>query len=85
MAKYGGDTKNAEQMASCAMQFVKYGLKDVVGKLGEGFELTDDNNLGWKCDAVADSYLDRLPLELMSEIATWVTDMSKVSDNQKKA
>lgn len=84
MAKYGSDTKNAEMMASCAMQFVKYGLKGVEGNLGEGFKLIEDTKLGWKCEAVDDNYLDRLPMQLLSEVATWVTDMSKVGELQKK-
>ena len=72
-------------MADCAIQFVRYGLKDVEGELGIGFKLTDDTRLGWKNKAVADDYLDALPLDLITEIAEWVTSMSKVGKDQKKA
>lgn len=83
MSKYGDNT-NAEDMAQAAMLFVKFGLKDVKGTLGKGFKLSKDHSLGWECDAVNDSYLDTVPIELMSEIASWVTGMSKVGKKPKK-
>ena len=85
MAKYGNDLADVNSMADCAIQFVRYGLKDVEGELGIGFKLTDDTRLGWKNKAVADDYLDALPLDLITEIAEWVTSMSKVGKDQKKA
>lgn len=83
MSKYGN--QSSEDMANCAIDFVKYGLKDVKGDLGAGFKLGKGSDLGWECDQVAESYIDTLPIALLSEISGWVTSMSKVGEKQKKA
>jgi hypothetical protein len=83
MSKYGN--QSSTDMANCAIEFVRYGLKDVKGELRKGFKLEESNDLGWYCQVVCDNYLDSLPIDLLSEISTWVTGMSRVGNNEKKA
>jgi hypothetical protein len=70
--------------AMLAMDMCKYGLKEVKGELGVGFKLEDDDELGFKCKAVSDDYLDVLPIEISMEIGGYVGEMSQAGKNQKK-
>ena len=70
--------------ALLALDFAKFGIKEVQGDLGQGFELEDNYELGFECKAVSDKYLDTLPMEISMEIGGEVGSISQAGAEQKK-
>ena len=70
--------------ALLALDFVKYGLREVKGELGKGFKLEDDYELGFECKAVSNDYLDTLPMEISMEIGGEVGAISQAGAEEKK-
>ncbi len=88
-AKYEGDgeeevLQSPAQSALMAMDFVKYGLKQVVGPLSSGFTMTSSTDLGFSSKCVKSSYLDRLPTELIVELGGQIATISTLGTEQKK-
>ena len=86
-AKYEADEETVQSAASSAlmaMDFVKYGLKQVVGPLAGGFAMANSSDLGFNAKGVKTSYLDSLPTQLIVEIGGQVALLSTLQEEQKK-
>jgi hypothetical protein len=70
--------------AMLAYDFARFGLKEVKGELGKGFELKETDELGFECKAVSPDYLDVLPMEILMEVGSWVGEYSQAGTEQKK-
>jgi hypothetical protein len=81
--RFEDGSESSTGMALMAMEMVKYGLRDVKGELGKGFSLKKGNKLGFKCDVVNQSYIDTLPVSIITEVAQWVGEMSRVGEVPK--